>query len=464
MSQTPTVNPQCPNCAEWARKFAQLEARVRDLEARLKQNSSNSSKPPSTDPPWLRPPPPPPSGRAPGGQPGHAGHHRIRLPPERVTAIVPHVPPQCERCGRALPPMAGPHDTAPTWHQVLELPLHPVEVTEHQGHARHCAHCGHVTLADIPAQVRAHCLGPRLSAAVSYLSARCHCSKRPIREALEVLLGVPIALGTVCLCEAEMSGALVAAHAEVARDVRAAPALNVDETGWSERGRLCWLWLAASARTVLFQIGPTRAVAGLRALLGAQPQNFVTSDRWQAYNCLALTQRQLCWAHLERDFQALVERGAGCAELGVAGLHAWARVLVAWRDFKAGRLDRRALEAQLEPVRQGLREDLERARDGPAGRVSRFAGRILKLEPALWTFARTDGVEPTNNHAERQLRPGVLWRKRSFGCQSERGCRFVERMLSVVQTLLLRQRPVLDYLTAALTAHRHRLPAPRLCS
>jgi len=471
MSDAPTVaNPNCPECARLradiaglTAKVAQLETQVRELTARLNQNSSNSSRPPSSNPPWQRLQPGPRTSRKPGGQDGHPGHFRKRLPPERVKHVVRHLPAQCAWCGAALPKDAGPHDPEPTWHQVAELPEQPVEITEHQGHARTCAQCGRVTRAEIPAAVRAHLCGPRLSAAISFLSARCHASKRRVVEILETVFGLALSLGSVSRHEAEMSVALAPAQEEVTRAVRAASALNLDETGWLQHGETRWLWLAASRCAALFKILSTRGVVGVRTLLGERPANNVTTDRWPAYNTVPPSQRQCCWSHLGRDFQGLVEYGAGAETLGLAGLHAAALLFEAWSAFKAERCDRTELQARLEPVREGLRDDLQRARDGPAGRAARFAGHLLPRYATLWTFAAVPGVEPTNNHAERQLRPAVLWRKRSFGNHSDGGCRFTERILSVVQTLHLQHRPILDYLTLALVAHRERRPCPAVC-
>ena len=462
MSEAQAATSSCPGCAEWARRFADLETRVRELEARLNRNSSNSSRPPSSDPPWQGALGGGGQGRQPGAQPGHPGHHRPRLPLEKVTQVIRHVPAHCEHCGQALPQDAGPQDGAPTWFQVAELAEQPVSITEHQGHARTCLRCGRVTRQQLPAAVRAHTCGPRLTATISFLSARCRCSRRRIVEILEAVLGLPLSLGTVSQSEAETSAALEPACAQIFRAVRQAAAVNVDETGWYQRGKTCWLWMAASQQAAAFHIDPSRALAGLRALLGEKPANLVTSDRWHTYNTLPMAQRQFCWAHLQREFQGCVERGGAAAKLGVAGLHASALLFESWHAFKAGRLDRKGLQAALEPIQQGLRQDLEEARAGPKSKLTYFAGRLLAGYTALWAFSRVEGVEPTNNHAERQLRSAVLWRKSSFGAHSEAGCRFVARALSVIQTLVLQGRPVLEYVTAALTAHRANAAAPVL--
>jgi transposase len=239
----------CPGCqqlsalvAELRAHLAALQAKVRDLEARLGQNASNSSLPPSANPPAApKPVVKKPTGRPTGGQPGHEPHLRQRLPAERVRHVVRYVPSHCGACQGPLPAAAGPADPEPSWHQVAELPDVRAEVTEYQGHARTCPGCGAVTRAPIPADVRAHVTGPKLTAALSYLSGRHHLSKRAVEELAEAVFDVPLALGTVAALERETSQALAGAHAEVAQAVRAAPAKNADETSWKLSGKLCWL-------------------------------------------------------------------------------------------------------------------------------------------------------------------------------------------------------------------------------
>ena len=455
-------NPGCPNCAKLERRLAELERKLAELEARLKQNSSNSSKPPSSDPPWSKTTPAKESsGRKPGGQPGHEGHHRERLPAERVNKIVRYVPKTCEHCQASLPENPGPHDPDPSWHQVAELPPLVAEVTEHQGHARTCLCCGKITHAEIPSEIQAHTVGPNLAAALSYLSGRCHDSKRNVQEIAETVFGVPISLGTVAKLEQEMSAALEEPHAQALSAVRAAAVKNVDETGWAQGGKLCWLWMAATVSVVVFQIHAKRGRDGLKALLG-EIAGIVCSDRWGAYAHLPLYLRQICWAHLKRDFQKLLDLGDATQAIGSAGRQAMQEVFAIWKDFKDGRIDRAAMQERLQPVRMRLHEALQRGREGADKKNQRSCRRLLKVYDALWTFAAVEGVEPTNNHAERMVRPAVLWRKGSFGNHSTDGCRFTERILTTVQTLRLQKRPVLDYLRRAMIAHRTAAHAPAL--
>jgi len=455
-------NPGCPNCVRLEKRVVELEARLAELQAKLGRDSSNSSKPPSSDPPWnkqasVRPP----TGRKPGGQPGHGGHQRERLPAERVKTYVHFRPTTCAHCQAALPAHAGPHDPPPTWHQVAELPALAAEVTEYQGHARVCPHCGRIARAEIPATIRGHSFGPNLAAALAYLSGRCHCSKRCVQEIAQTIFEVPVALGSVTQVEQEMSAALQAPQQQALEAVRGAPVKHVDETGWFQNGKLCWLWVAATLTVVVFQIQAKRGKEGLKALLG-QVVGIVCSDRWGAYASLPLPARQVCWAHLKRDFERLFELGPSTQKIGRAGRQAVKKVFALWRDFKDQRIDRAQLQARLGPVRSRLYTAFQRGAQGTDKTTKRFARRMLKVYDALWTFAAVEGVEPTNNHAERMVRPAVLWRKASFGNHSAEGCRFSERILTVVQTLRLQQRPVLDYLRRALVAHRAGTPAPVL--
>jgi transposase len=466
----PPPDSGCPECVRLRalleaalQRIASLEGEVRDLRAQLNRNASNSSIPPSANPPNApKPVVKTPTGRKPGGQPGHRGHSRQRLPQDRVNHVVALVPTTCARCQGALPSEPQPGDPEPRWHQVAELPELAAIVTEYQAHARTCPACGLLNQETIPPEIRAHTLGPRLAAVMSYLSGRHHRGKRAVQEIVETVFRVPVSLGTVVASEQQMSAALATPHDEARDAVRDAPVKNTDETGWKQAGKRCWLWMAATATVAYYLIHPHRSWQGLQSLLGEVIRGIICSDRWSAYGKLLVEARQLCWAHLKRDFQKCVDRGGAAEPIGQAGLKVVGELFASWEDFGAGRIDRAGLQRRLEPVAEGLHEALEHGRGCADAKAATFCANLLALEPALWTFAAVEGVEPTNNHAERLLRSGVLWRKNAFGCHSESGCRFVERMLTVVQTLRLQQRPVLDYLYLALVAHRSGSPAPAL--
>jgi transposase len=464
------AEPTCPGCrerdeqiADLTRRVAELEALVRDLKGRLGANATNSSVPPSANPPSApKPVAKTPTGRKPGGQPGHEAHLRRRLPPDRVHRTHAFVPAHCDRCRRPLSPDPGPDDPAPTWHQVAELPAVAAHVTEYQGHSRTCGGCGAVTHAPIPAALRAHVVGPRLAAALAYLAGAHHVGKRGLEEIAEAVFEVPLALGTISRLEARMSAALAPAHAEALAAVRAAPVKHVDETGWKQAGVRRWLWLAATATTAVFLVHARRGFAALKALLGTDVIGRLCSDRWAVYDKWPVGRRQVCWAHLKRDFQKLVDRGGPAARLGEALLQIQRRVFHEWHLFRGGTISHRALDRRLAPEVYELDRVLRSGRGCADPKAAALCDNLLKLLPAVWQFVLTEGVEPTNNHAERLLRGAVLWRKNAFGCHSEAGCRFVERILTVVQTRRLQGRPVLPYLYEALVAHRNGLPSPSL--
>jgi transposase len=464
------AEPSCPGCRErdaviasLLERIAALEQRVRDLEARLGQNATNSSVPPSANPPQApKPVVKRPTGKRPGGQPGHAAHLRRRLPPQRLTRTVPFVPRRCERCREPLPADPGPADPQPTWHQVAELPPTAARVTEYQGHFRTCPGCGTLNHAPIPRDVKAHSIGPRLAATLAYLTGSHHVSQRGLEEIAQDVFDVPLAVGTVANLQAQVSAALAPAHAEALAAVRAADVKHVDETGWKLAGRLCWLWVAATGAVAAFLVHAHRGWDALAALLGGQVKGFVCSDRWSAYGRLSPFCRQVCWAHLKRDFQKLVDRGGPAARLGRKLQRVADRVFEEWHLFRGGTVGRRALQSHLDGDARELERLLRAGRRCADPKAATLCGNLLAVVPALWRFVVTDGVEPTNNHAERLLRRGVLWRKNAFGSHSEAGCRFVERLLTVVQTRRLQGRPVLRYLYEAVVAHRRGLPAPSL--
>ena len=374
---------------------------------------------------------------------------------------MPYIPTICANCQTPLPVEPGPNEPEPTWHQVAEIPELAAEITEYQGHARTCPCCGHLNRGEIPPEIRAHVIGPRLAAVMSYLTGRHHLSRRAVEEVVETVFEVPISLGSVSALEAETSAALASSYQEAQAAVRDAPVKNTDETGWSEKGQKRWLWTAATATVAFFVIHLRRNFEGLKALLGETINGVVCSDRWSVYSKLPLNLRQICWAHLKRDFQKLVDRGGPAEAIGRAGLEVVECLFADWWVFRRGELDRAGLQARVEPIARELQGVLERGCSCADPKAATFCTNLLALYAALWLFTTLEGVEPTNNHAERILRLGVLWRKNAFGCHSAEGCRFVERMLTVVQTLRLQKRPVLDFLYRAIVAHRSGLPSPQ---
>lgn len=468
----PPGNLDCPRCAflqnalaQATQQIAQLQQQVRSLaqqvgqlRQQLKQNSRNSSRPPSSDY-FKQKRRRKPSGRKPGGQPGHRGHHRQRLPPQRVDHRQLYIPASCRFCHSALHQQPRPCDPPPRWHQVCEIPPLAATVTEHQAHGRLCSCCGKITFAAIPELIRKHVFGPRLSGLINYLSARCHNGKRLIQEILADVFGIPIALGSVAAKEREMQEALHRPYAQAQRHVRLASVKNLDETSWASGGRSCWLWVAATHKAALYRIHRRRSAKVLRRLLGTKQVGTIITDRHGAYSHWPATHRQICWAHLKRDFQYWIDAGIA---LGRTGRTICNHLFARWRDFAQGNLNRTQLQHSIQPLQTRLRQSLLWCSEHRHHPACGFANHLLSCWQSLWTFSTQEAVEPTNNHAERMLRPAVLWRKNSFGSQSREGCLFTERILTTVATLRLQNRNVLDYLCQCLRSHRAAQRVPKL--
>jgi transposase len=444
-------------------ELASLQARVQELEARLGQNSSNSSRPPSTDPPNApKRPPAPPTGRRPGAQPGHPAHQRALVPADHVDVVVAHWPRQCRRCQAALVPEQAPVVGEPVRHQVTELPPVRAQVTEHRLYHLRCPDCGTPTCATLPAEVSPGAFGPRLQATVAVLSGRYRLSRREVAGVCMDVLGAPLAVGSVeGLCHATAE-ALAAPVAALEAAVQQAAAAHADETSWRQAGQRCWLWVVVTALATVFTIAPSRGRVVIRGLLGAAFAGYLITDRWSAYTWLPPERRQVCWAHLRRDFQALVDLGGAARPIGEAGLALIARLFDAWYAGRDEPAPRPRLAAETAPLRAEFHALLEQGPRSGHYKAIGLCDSLLKLEPALWTFLTVAGVEPTNNAAEQALRPAVLWRKGSFGTQSAGGNAFVTRMLSVAATCKQQHRSLLDYLTAVCLAAQRGQPSPSL--
>jgi transposase len=445
------------------RRIAQLEARVEQLERRVGRNSRNSSLPPSEDPPSASPRGRgrDRSGRPPGGQTGHEGHGRELLPAWAVDELVDHWPQRCG-CGHVFEELEHVACREPARHQVEELPQIAVRVTEHRCQRVRCPDCGIERAGELPVDVARSAFGPRLQAAVAALSVRNRVSRRDLVECCEELFGARICAGSIDAILDRAGDALEQPYEQLLRRMRRSRALNVDETGWRLKGSRRTLWGAFTEKIAVFAITENRHEQHLRELL-ADHHGIVTSDRWWAYDHLPLRRRQVCWSHLQRDFQAHAEGSGAEQELGEAGLRICERVFWAWEVYQHTH-DRRHLQLEVRALRRELKPILRQYR-GKAPRYKRSRGlarNLLKAWPALWTFADRAGVTPTNNHAERALRGAVIYRKLSLGSQSHAGERRTERLLSASITCRLQQRSLFAYLAELLNAHARDDPLPTL--
>jgi transposase len=434
-----------------------LEQRIAALEARLNRDSSNSSKPPSTEPLHVkRQPPRPASKKRRGGQPGHERHTRELVPSERLTCAAEIKPPACSGCGHAL----DGHDPDPIRHQVAELPEIRPEVVEYRLHRLACPCCGAATRAKLPAGVPRGAFGPRLRAWAGLLSGAYRLSKRQVQRLFADLLGVSISTGMVAKLQRQAGEILADPMVKIVEAVRQAEAVHVDETGWREEGKKAWLWVGATGGATAFLIRRSRGHDALEDLLGEDPgrDQVIISDRFPTYS--RAPNRQLCWAHLRRDMQAMIDRASGGESVGRRLLDQSRWVFTWWGRLVAGAIARPTLRSYVSGLRGVVGHLLREGTACGCPWTAKVCRKILEDERHLWTFAEVEGVAPDNNAAERALRHGVIWRKLSLGTASGAGSRFVERLLSVVETCRQGGRSVAGYLTACFEAKQGGRPIP----
>lgn len=438
-------------------RISVLEARVAELEAQLRTNSSNSSKPPSSDGPGV----PPvnvkklPSGRKRGGQPGHRGHQRKLVNnPDEVTRLIPS---QCAGCQHSL----EGEDPNPRRHQVWEvLPLR-ARVSEFQQHTLSCANCGECTQAPLPPGVPLDTMGPRLKAIITTVRAKFRLSTRLTCALLSDLFQVPLCPASVVAAQKAVSAALAAPVNEAVAHVRLQSSANADETSWRQGAQKAWLWTVGVLNVTVFIVALSRGGKVAKELMEGF-KGILCSDRYCGYLWLPPERRQVCWAHLKRDFQALVDRGGVGNVLGLALLEQSQLMFEQWHRFKAGIINRKTLTTRTTAIKSRVLSLLLKGTHCGQKQTEGTCKELVRIFPALWTFASHTGVEPTNNRSEQDLRTGVIWRKLSFGSQSAEGSAFVARMLTTVVTLRHQQGNVVDFVTEACRAHLSGQSAPSL--
>jgi transposase len=405
------------------------------------------------------------SSRKRGGQPCHPRSGPELLPSERVDEVVEHHPDACRRCGTLL---AG-EDPDPLRHQVIEIPPITPLVIEHRLHRLVCPCCSTSTCATLPADVEASPYGPRLSALVGLLGSVFPLSFSKTQALLDQLLRVEISRGAIAKVRQRLSAALAEPMAQALRAARQQPVAYVDETGAptgnadgnNPSGKRGWQWVMVTAVVTVFIQGLSRSTAAAIELLGSTFGGVVVSDRFSAYNHLPIQQRQLCWAHLIRDLTAIAERPGASADFGAELLGLQQQLFDHWHRYKHGTIDWHALQQSCRPIRQAFETTLQRvvelgAQRGertPWAKTVRTAQQILQLADGLWTFLEIQGIEPTNNAAERALRQSVIQRKISHGVQSTRGAICRSRLLTVTTTLRQQGRDVWEFLEQAWIAH-----------
>jgi transposase len=441
---------------EW--RITKLEARVKELESRLNKTPQNCSLPPSSQHPHAKPAPPrQPSGKKRGGQPGHPKHERALIPTDQCSEVVTVKPPACRRCGD---PLAG-NDTDPRRHQVWEVPEIQPLVTEYQLHRLLCPTCGITTCAERPPGVPAGQAGPQLVALVALLMGCFRQSKRRVALFLEQVLRQPCSPGWVVKLQNQATAALRAPYQEVVGQLPMQEVLAIDESPTKEGPRNAWLWTCVAASFTVFTLRTTRAATVLHELLTERFDGAVMCDRAKMYWMVG--RLQWCWAHLKRDFQALIDHpDHQVKRLGRDLMRPTRELFHLWTRYRDGTITRTGLKRLMHPIRQEVESLLLRGVFSANPRLQGTCQELYDHREWLWTFLEVDGVEPTNNASERSLRHAVIWRKLSFGTQSELGSRFVETILTVVETCRQQSQSVFAFVAGAVQAHFDHQPAPSL--
>jgi transposase len=436
-------------------EIKRLTARVAELEGR--KTPQNSSLPPSTQHPHAKPPGKSKSSRKRGGQPGHPKHERPLLPTEQCDNVQALKPTECRRCGGAL----RGSDPQPRRHQVWELPPIQPHVTEYQLHRLACPGCRETTCAPLPPGVPEGQSGPRLIAFTGLLMAYFRQSKRRTALFLQTLLNQPCCPALTVKLQAQLTAAVRPSYDELAAQLPTQTQLSIDESPTKEQTSKAWLWTFVAKTFTVFAVRTSRAATILDDLLTDRFAGIVNCDRAKMYwQCGRL---QWCWAHLKRDFQALADSDdRQVKRLGQELLRPTGELFSAWARYRDGTLSRRGLQRVMQPVRQQIEALLLRGAFSGNARLMGMCGELYDHRGWLWEFVQREGVEPTNNASERALRHGVIWRKLSFGTQSAKGSRFVETLLTIIETCRQQQRPVFEHLVNAVAARLAGSTAPSL--
>jgi transposase len=411
----------------------QQAARIAALEARLSQTSRTSDRPPSSDPPFVTKPSSSTTTGTPGAKPGHPGHRQALLAPTEIIEVKPD---PCA-CGQREFSATTPYYT----HQVVELPEIQMAVTHVVLHETRCPRCGHLLKAELPAQYR-YGYGPRLTALIGELSGPQRDSRSMVQEFCTSVLGVPISRGAIQRAVDRVSEAIRPHYEAMAEKARSTKVNYIDETAWYQHGVLAWLWVMVNTTVALFTVQSSRSRAAFEALI-ERWAGILVSDGYGVYQHW-MHQRQTCLAHLIRRARGLAERQD--PEVAWFGRRVMAELqrLVHWAQAPPTAGDVQTWYARMVHLLA-----YHRQRRDEAGTLARTLEREMG---SLWTFVVEDGVEPTNNRAERALRFAVLWRKMMQGTYTEKGDRWVERILSLRETCRLRGIPTFPVLVEAVTS------------
>lgn len=441
---------------ELEKRIETLEQYIEKIERLLSQNSKNSSKPPSSDPPGMSAQLPPCRHKKRGARTGHPPHLRALLPQEFVKKHI-HLKPDMCTCGSTH---LKATDREPLRHQIVDIPPIQPQVIEYVQPIYQCRDCGALVYRPLPDDIKRQHFGPGVLSIVGILTGYINTSKRKALAMMNEVFSVPMSLGGLSHCEAQLAQALEQPYQEVTDYVHAQQTAHADETGWPRGNRLKgWLWVLCCTSAAVFMVQAGRGQTAAKKLLGTFSK-ILHCDRWSGYNCFAGL-RQLCWAHLKRDFKALSEANGSMGRIGRKLFSLANQILSMRKRVRDGTLLWQTFQHRMEPLIKRVETLLEKGADSGEPLAGQCR-RIYNQRHFLWTFVYDARVEPTNNLAERIIRQAVLWRKGSFGTQSERGARYVERILTVCTTCRLQGQSVIEYLRDTCHCHLNGVPVPSL--
>jgi transposase len=450
-------------CGEFQSEHQKATKKLLTQQEKLNTSSKNSSLPPSSDL-FKKKKKKKYHGtgksatKKQGAQPGHKGKGRSLLPPEEVDHTVTILPEKKCSCGGDIKIKPEAFNRL----QQFELPKIKPIVTEYRQVYGTCSGCGNSHCGSLPIGIPSGMLAPRAIASVGIFTGDYRLSRRATQQLFSDFFSLPVSLGTISNAEEIVSQALENPVEEAREHIKNQPIVHADETSHKKKGKKMWMWLAATALVAVFLIRSTRSTKEAKYLLGDTFHGILISDRYSAYTWVKSSFRQFCWAHLIRDFIKISERSGKAGRTGDNLLDSVKRMFRLWWRVRDGTLKRKDFIKAMIPIKKQIEKQLEEGISCGESKTENTCKNILKSKEALWTFIENKGVEPTNNRAEQIIRSYVLWRKCSFGSQSTRGDRYIERMMTVTATCKLQERNRYDYITSAVTAYMKNELAPSL--